>query len=169
MITLHHFTPDDFQRLMGWIESEKFLTQFAGQIFEYPLTEEQLKKYYNTLNRKVFTVKLQETNTIIGHCELGNIDLKHRSATLCRLLIGEKTLRGKGFGQETVLETLRYGFEELGLHRIEVNVFSFNKGAIELYKKMGFKEEGVMRDYCRVQNEYWSCLKMSILAPEFKV
>ncbi len=168
MITLHHFTLDDFQRLLSWIDSEKFLVQFAGTIFEYPLTEEQLKKYHATPNRKAFTVHLQATNTVIGHCELGNIDLRNRTATFCRLLIGEKTLRGKGFGQEAVVETLRYGFEELGLHRIELNVFAFNKGAIALYKKIGFQEEGLMRDYCRVKDEYWSCIKMSMLAHEFR-
>lgn len=168
MVTLHNFTQADFQRLIGWIDSEKFLVQFAGQAFEYPLTEEQLAKYLDSSNRKAFTIRLPETNTVIGHCELAGIDLKHKSATFCRLLIGEKTLRGKGFGQEAIIQAIKYGFEELGLHRIDVNVFDYNKGAIALYKNIGFKEEGYLRDVCRIGKEYWSSYKMSMLESEYK-
>jgi RimJ/RimL family protein N-acetyltransferase len=168
MITLGNFTSDDFQRLIAWIDSERLLVQFSAGLYEYPLTEAQLARYTETKLSKTFTVKLNATNTIIGHCELGGIDLKNHRATLCRLLIGEKTLRGKGFGQQAAIEALRYGFEELGCLRIDVDVFTFNKGAIALYKKIGFQEEGVMRDYCRVMGESWSCLKMSILYNEFR-
>ena len=168
MITLQYFTQADSQRLIGWIDSEKFLVQFAGTAFSYPLTEAELSKYIDTANRKAFAIKLQDTNQVIGHCELAGIDLKHRTATFCRLLIGEKTLRGKGFGHDAIIEAIKYGFEELGLHRIELNVFDFNKGAIALYKKIGFKEEGLLRDTCKVGNEYWSSIKMSILESEYK-
>ncbi len=168
MITLQHFTEADFQRLIGWIDSENFLIQFGGQAFSYPLTEPQLAQYLHTANRKAFAIKLQDTNTIIGHCELAGIDLKHKSATFCRLLIGKKTLRGKGFGYDAVIEAIKYGFDEIGLHRIDINVFDFNKGAIALYKKIGFQEEGVLRDYCKVGNDYWSAIRMSILEKEYK-
>jgi RimJ/RimL family protein N-acetyltransferase len=41
---------------------------------------------------------------------------------------------------------LKFGFDELGLNRIGLGVFYFNKPAIKCYKNMGFKLEGTLRD-----------------------
>ncbi len=41
---------------------------------------------------------------------------------------------------------LKYAFYEMNLHRIGLDVISYNKAAIKLYKKMGFQEEGCMRE-----------------------
>jgi len=45
MIKLEPFTSKDFLRLINWMDSERELVQFAGPIFSYPLTENQLTEY----------------------------------------------------------------------------------------------------------------------------
>ena len=45
MIELKPFTENDFPIFKSWIHSEEELFQFAGPIFTYPLTDEQLTKY----------------------------------------------------------------------------------------------------------------------------
>ena len=47
MIRLEPFTNNDFLRLINWMCSERELVQFAGPIFSYPLTENQLAEYLN--------------------------------------------------------------------------------------------------------------------------
>ncbi len=168
MITLQQFTENDFEKVISWVDSEQFLVQFAGTQFLYPLTTDQLKKYLDATDRKIFKIILDDTQSMVGMIDLSSIDLKNRSAILARVLIGERTLRGKGFGNEAIITTLRYGFEELGLHRIAINVLDFNKGAIELYKHLGFQQEGYLRDYFRIRGTYWSVYRMSILEDEFK-
>ena len=46
---------------------------------------------------------------------------------------------------------LKFGFEELGLNRIALGVFDFNKSAIKCYKNMGFKLEGTLRQSAKVR------------------
>ena len=84
------------------------------------------------------------------------------------LAIGEPSLRGQGIGTQMVIKLLTLGFEQLGLHRIDLVVFDFNKAAINCYKRAGFTIEGRLRDARRFGDQYWSLYQMSILAPEWK-
>ena len=61
-----------------------------------------------------------------------------------RILIGEGG-RGKGLGTEATELFIQYGFEKLGLLRIELDVYSFNPRAEAVYQKVGFVLEGIKR------------------------
>ena len=60
-----------------------------------------------------------------------------------------------------------FAFEILKLHRLSLNVFSFNKRAEKCYLKAGFKREGVLRDAVINGNEYADDILMSILESEW--
>ncbi|GGE20258.1 hypothetical protein GCM10011571_22770 [Marinithermofilum abyssi] len=62
---------------------------------------------------------------------------------------------------------MEVGFNELQLHRIDLRVFDFNRGAMKCYEKCGFKKEGVLRDARKSRNGYWSLYQMSILEDEW--
>ena len=48
-----------------------------------------------------------------------------------------------------MVETTRdFAFEELKLHRLELDVYSFNPRAERVYQKAGFRREGVLRVCC---------------------
>jgi RimJ/RimL family protein N-acetyltransferase len=100
---------------------------------------------------------------------LDDIDEKNKSATLCRVLIGHPSLRGKGMGTQMVKSLLNLGFDRLELHRIDLVVFDFNRAAINCYKKAGFTIEGHLRDARRLEEQYWSLYQMSLLAPEWSL
>jgi RimJ/RimL family protein N-acetyltransferase len=60
-----------------------------------------------------------------------------------------------------------YGFEVLGLHRIDLEVYSFNPRARHVYEKVGFVAEGVLRDALRWDGHWVDATVMSVLAPEW--
>lgn len=167
MIYLERFNTDDFERLISWAHSEEFLIQFAGSLFSYPLTEIQLTNYLQDSTRKIFRVALSENHNIIGHCELNNIDIKNESALVSRVLIGDPDYRNKGYGKLIINSLLNIAFNDMKLHRVELNVFDFNEGAINCYKSIGFKIEGLLRENCKFQGKFWSCYKMAILSNEW--
>jgi RimJ/RimL family protein N-acetyltransferase len=76
--------------------------------------------------------------------------------------------RGNGIGTKMVEKAVRFGFEELGLHRLELRVFDFNRAAIQCYEKVGFRQEGVLREARRVGNVWWSLVCMSLLEHEWR-
>lgn len=55
--------------------------------------------------------------------------------------------RGKGYGAEAIEWALWYAFQMAGLHRVQIQAFAFNEGAIKLYRRLGFTEEGRQRDF----------------------
>ncbi|KAF3059214.1 putative ribosomal N-acetyltransferase YdaF [Daldinia childiae] len=57
-----------------------------------------------------------------------------------------KEYRGQGYGGEAIRWALWYGFQMAGLHRISIETFSFNEGAMKLYERLGFTCEGKHRE-----------------------
>ena len=172
MIELKYFERTDFKQLINWIDSPAFLLQWSGPAFKYPLTEHQLEKYIENANNDqaetfVYKVIDQDSGKVIGHISLGRIDRENKSARIGKVLVGDQNVRGKGFGQQMMKDVLRMAFDELGLHRVTLGVFDFNKSAVACYEKIGFKKEGLLRDSSKHGNEYWSQWEMSILENEW--
>ncbi|KKK39095.1 aminoglycoside adenylyltransferase [Mesobacillus campisalis] len=173
MIKLRFFERSDFQQLINWMESPEFLSQWGGPVFSFPLTEQQLEDYLENANHHhsralVYSVLEKETGSVIGHISLGHIDRNNKSARVGKVLVGDAKVRGKGIGLRMMKEILKVAFEELELHRVSLGVFDFNASAIACYEKAGFKKEGLIRDYMKSGNEYWSMWEMSILEDEWK-
>ena len=166
MIKFEKFNKLDFERLINWIDSEESMIQFSGLIFNFPLTHEQLDKYISGDSRLVYKAMDCDSSEIIGHAELNNIDNKNKCARICRILIGDKQNRNKGYGKSIIKELIRIGFNDLQLHRLDLGVFDFNHQAIKCYKDCGFEIEGLLRDTSKVGNEYWSIYNMSIINKE---
>lgn len=163
MILLEKFDRSDFDRLISWIDSEESMIQFSGPIFNYPISHEQLDKYLKADSRLVYKAINTGSGEIIGHAELNNIDNKNKCARICRILIGDKQNRNKGFGKAIIKELIRIGFHDLQLHRLDLGVFEFNQQAIKCYKDCGFEIEGLLKDTTKMGDEYWSIYNMSII------
>jgi len=102
----------------------------------------------------------------IGSVGLMNIDQRNRDAEL-GILIGRPDDWGKGFGTEAALLMLRHGFEEMNLHRIHLRVYDYNVRGIKSYVKLGFKEEGRLRQAHFRHGGWHDIVIMGILADEF--
>ncbi|WP_439127978.1 GNAT family N-acetyltransferase [Polaribacter sp.] len=163
MITLQPFRESDYERLINWIDSEYLMYVFSATIFRFPITKSQLDEYTQQPNRVIYKVMDTNSNEIIGHAELNNINKRSKSARICRVLVGSKKARNKGYGTLIVNELVRVGFEEMNLHRIDLGVYDFNKNAIKCYQKCGFKIEGLLIENTKIGSKYWSTYNMSII------
>jgi len=173
MITLRYFTKSDFQQLIKWVYSEELLLQIAGGAFTYPLTPRQLKAYIKGANEEgsssyIFTALENGTGRMVGHIAIGRIDYENGSGRIAKVLIGDPDGRKQGLGTSMVEEVLKFGFEQLGLHRISLGVFHSNLTALRVYERIGFRQEGVLRDIKKVGENYWSLIEMSMLEHEWR-
>ncbi len=103
----------------------------------------------------------------IGIISLMNISEVNASADLS-IIVGERKDRDRGLGTEAIRIILRYAFEDLGLNRVGLSVFEFNKAAISAYEKLGFEREGRMQRAVRRGGEYHDAILMRILASEWR-
>ena len=174
MIVLAPFTPNDFQQLIDWIDTEELLIKWSGTLFSFPLTTSSMEWYIrdtNVLNDSdAFVYKAVDTDTgeTVGHISLGGLSWKNKSSRISRVLVGDNAAKGKGICQQMTKAALKIGFEELGLHRISLGVYENNKAALNCYLKSGFQIEGVSRDILWYNNEYLSMIEMGILEDEWR-
>lgn len=156
-IRLENFSETDFDTLISWVKDEKELVQFAGQIFQFPLTAEQLKEYLKDKNRHPFKIVLNTSNTVIGHCEA--YQTSNDTVKLCRIIIGDKSYRGQGLGYEATKELINWCIENLRPKTIELNVYDFNTIAIKCYEKLGFQRTNDSKTII-LNGENWTSVKM---------
>jgi RimJ/RimL family protein N-acetyltransferase len=172
-LTLQPFTAGDIDRLTSWIPSAEFLLQWAGPSYHFPLTHAQVAEFLaltagDEPTLLMFKAVDEETIEVVGHIEQLTIDRQNRSLAIGRVLVGPVQQRGRGIGRQIMAEALKIAFDELGMHRVGLGVFDFNASAIACYEKVGFRQEGVLRDYRRIGDEYWTLIMMSILEDEWR-
>jgi RimJ/RimL family protein N-acetyltransferase len=136
---------------------------------EGPEEEQLLLDWYGSRNdqpdRLDLAVVDKATAECVGEAVLNEWDPGNESCNF-RILIGPKG-RDRGLGTEATRLIVGYGFEQLGLHRISLEVYAFNPRARRAYEKVGFRAEGVLRESLRYNGEWIDATLMSILAPEW--
>ena len=103
----------------------------------------------------------------IGGVNLHNISAEHRNAEF-GIMIGEKDLRGKGYGTEAVKLMCDYGFNAMGLNSIMLLTYEWNIAGQRAYEKAGFKEIGRRREARWFAGRYWDDIYYDLLASEFE-
>lgn len=166
MIELQIFTIDDAHALISNIKDERSLLQFAGPMYRFPLTEDQLEGDLSDENRTLFKIVDLENQNIIGHAQ---IFLKEDTFLLGRILIWDENNRGKGYGKKVMQELLKYGFSHYNRKIAELNVYDWNTGAIECYKKVGFTIDPEVRKEAKIDNETWISINMKIDKETFEL
>ena len=161
-VVLRPFRPDDADVMwesFGDAESNRLTGTHT--VF----TEEAVRAYYANRNEQVdrldLAVEDQASGRCVGEAVLNDWNPDNRSCGFRILLTAEG--RGRGLGTETTQLIVGYGFDELGLHRIELEVYHFNPRARRTYEKVGFVAEGVMRDALLWDGEWVDATLMSML------
>lgn len=110
-------------------------------------------------------VELKQTGEMMGSLSLDTGVPKNRNATL-GIALGRKFM-GKGYGTEAMRWAVGYGFKELGLHRVQLNVNETNERALAAYRKVGFVEEGRLRKALWKGGKFVDIVWMGILQDEW--
>ncbi len=107
----------------------------------------------------------RESGRMIGTCGFTRFDFPHNSGEIGYVLNPE--YHGKGLGTEAAERVLRFGFEQLELHRIEAKFMRGNEASLHVMEKLGMTLEGYRRDGMLVKNRYRTIGVCSILRDEF--
>ncbi len=170
MIGLRPYQAHESASLLCWIDTEAALVQWAGHSFRWPLDQAQLDAYLAGAagappTRLIWTAV--DAGEIVGHVCLNQIDQHDRKATISRVLIAPQA-RGRALCTPLIEAVLGVAFDELGLHRVDLATFDFNRPALACYERAGFRLEGQLREDILLGGEWWSTSLMSILEGEWR-
>ena len=161
---------EDYDQYYQWLNQSE--TTIYLCVFDEIITRHREKDLLDKLIRTengnyMMAIVESETDKLLGNCGLLNVDHINRNAEF-GIFIGEKDSRGKGIGGEATRLILDFGFNAINLNHIWLRVFTFNKSAIGLYKKIGFKVIGTKREARIIGNNKVDELLMDILPNEFE-
>ncbi|HEX2915637.1 MAG TPA: GNAT family protein [Chloroflexia bacterium] len=109
-------------------------------------------------------ITLKPKNTLIGTCGFNRFEYQHSHSGIGYELA--KQYWGQGLMTEAVAAMVNYGFEALQLNRIEALTILDNIASIRVLQKLGFREEGILREYIYAHDRYNDVRIFSLLKRE---
>lgn len=164
-VRLRPFRNDDWQITLQW-RNDKTLTHSILS-HPFPVTELLEREWFDNIlkdksNRSIyFGIEFIAKKELIGYVSLININWIDR---ICHfgILIGNDEYRGVGIGSEAMTIIINYAFNILNLRKITLQVVEGNK-AMNLYKKVGFKQEGKLEKHHYYNGNYYDVYILSLI------
>ena len=114
----------------------------------------------------VWALATKDDDRCIGHLGLYNIDYRVGKAEIGLAI--SKSHWGNGIGGKIYSGLIKYAFDQLRLHRVETYNLAINKKVIKIKENLGFKLEGVLRDFQYRDGNYLDVMIMTILENEWR-
>jgi RimJ/RimL family protein N-acetyltransferase len=168
LVRLRAMEPSDAEALWRWNHDPEVMRwmqdshpQSLAQVTRW-LGEERGRNEYGDL---LLGVEVQADDKLIGLVRLHGTEPELGIAEL-DIYLGEKNYWGKGYATDTVRTVCRYGFDKMRLHKITLTVVTENEAAWRAYRKVGFVQEGRLREVFRRDGRWYDQYTMGLLAGE---
>ena len=165
-LRLREFEMDDWPSVLAYQQDPRYL-QF------YPWTERSgkdvrgfIRMFLEQQGRNPRTsfqlaVTLKESGEMIGNC---GVRLEAESAVVADMGYEIAPAHwGRGYATEAARAMLRFGFEDLHLHRIWARCIADNAGSWRVMEKIGMKREGHFYRNDWFKDRWWDTLIYAIL------
>ncbi|MBX9922899.1 MAG: GNAT family N-acetyltransferase [Rhabdochlamydiaceae bacterium] len=144
------------------VSAEQDIAQEPGYFCSEPfeLSEENVCKTIQS-SQGIYLVAEKE-GILVGHAFLEILDLQNLSHVAQLNIAVHKGYQGKGIGTQLMERIIEWAKQSGRVEKIELNVRASNTGAIALYKKMGFFEEGCLKRRVKAGDRYIDDLVMAL-------
>jgi RimJ/RimL family protein N-acetyltransferase len=155
----------DAPAVFNWLNSRPLVTLNGPY---RPTDQMKFEGWYASLGndpgRVMFAIRKQGDLRLLGYVQVINIQPVFRTAEI-GILIANEADRGQGYGTEAVGLALDHCWRDLNLHRATLFIFGDNPRALAAYAKVGFVEEGRMREAAYVDGRHVDITVMGALRP----
>lgn len=158
---------EDISLLRDWRNLSEFRKHFR-EVRELSLTDQQV--WYESLQKTkninyMFMIVDLETNEPIGAAGILYINWIIRSGDFSFYIGKDEAYVGSdGRGLEAASLLIDYGFKNLNLHKIWMELYEFDEQKINFFtQKFNFVKDGLLRDNCFEGGKYWNSLIISLL------
>lgn len=168
-VYLRAFEIDDYKKLNEIRNKPEIMLYTGGNKFF--ISSEYDKKWvedkiFNNKTQLYLVICLTENNELIGYLSIIEIDFQNRKAEWGGIIIAPE-FSGKGYATESANLMLAHAFNELDINRFWGYWLESNQASIRMSEKLGFKKEGLLRDFVYKNGKQNNVYIMSILKSEF--
>lgn len=146
--------------------SDELVTRFLP--FEAHKTKEEteagIRHYLDIYERgqvSPWGIADKETGRLIGTIGFASWNPRHGRGEIFYYLAREAW--GKGLTFEAAREVVRFGFDQMGLNRVEATVSPNNPASARVMEKLGMKQEGILRESYNIKGVYMDHLIYAVL------
>jgi RimJ/RimL family protein N-acetyltransferase len=167
-VLLRAIEEKDLSMLHKWANDPEIQSMLGG--WHFPGSMEFMNNWFKSfpqdlLNQR-FAIETSDEG-LIGSANLVDIDWKNNHA-FHGIMIGDKSIKGKGYGIDTIMAIMRYAFEELHFERLDGSIIEYNKISLNIYcKKCGWKQEGRQRSWYFRKSRYWDRIIVGITRNDY--
>lgn len=166
-VKLRPLAESDVDSIMTWVNEPEIvgnLAAFSGQAFT---RDDELAWIRRTLagSDRVWSIIAADDERYLGQIGIHQIHARSRVGRL-GCVIATRSEMGKGYGSAAIRAVMKVGFGELALHKLWLMVFRHNERGRRLYGKLGFVEEGMLREEYFHDGAWHDMVRMSMLVHE---
>ena len=170
-VALRAVEKEDLPYLMEWRNRPEYRQCFREYRELNLQNQEQWfeRTVVNDRNTIMFTiVRNDESQERLGCCGLCYINWVQRFADLSLYIGWNNTyIDQEGYAQEACDLLFRYGFGELGLHKIWTEIYEFDEPKYRLYTAMDFHQDGLLRENYFHNGKWWNSRILSLLDRDY--
>jgi ribosomal-protein-alanine N-acetyltransferase len=162
------------EKYLRWLRDQEVIKYIGREEYFGEITFDEIKEYVNSgwNNRYIsfWAVYLSENKTFIGTVKINYFNedgLKSKTADI-GIMIGERSIWGKGVASFTLSLVCEYGFNQLSARKLTAGALANNIAVIKAFKKIGFLEEGRIRGRLLIGGEYHDHVLMGCYPNEFR-
>ncbi|MFI6759766.1 GNAT family N-acetyltransferase [Micromonospora sp. NPDC050417] len=170
LVKLRAMEPSDAESLWRWNHDPEVMrwmddgyAQSLARVRRWLEDERPRNEYGDVL----FGVEVLSDAKLIGLGRLRDTEPETGVADL-DIYLGEKEYWGQGYATDTMRTVCRYGFEKMRLHKITLRVVAENHAAHHVYQKVGFVDEGRLRQVFRRDGRWYDKFTMGLLEGELR-
>jgi diamine N-acetyltransferase len=168
-IRLRALEPEDLELLYGWENNISYWT-ISNTII--PFSKYTLKRYLEDSHKSIYEtgqVRLMidhiADDTTIGTIDIFDFDPFHKRAGV-GILIANEQYRRKGYATMALKCLINYCFSTLMLHQLHCSILSNNRESIDLFKKVGFIQSGIKKEWIRSPDGYMDEYIFQMINPD---
>lgn len=160
---------DDLDTLLKWRNKPEFRRFFR----EYrELNIDNQKNWFDKVimvdrNTVMFSIIELSTGMLLGACGLCYIDWINRSADFSIYIGADDLYIDDIYADDAAHTMIKYGFDELALHRLWSEIYDFDVEKIKFFGRMGFSRDGVHRETHWAEGRWNNSLFYSLLHHEY--
>jgi len=169
LVRLRPLALSDVDRMMDWVNDPEIvgnIAAFSGK----PLTRDDEETYVRKLlassEDKVFAIERAADGRYLGNVGIHQIYWRSRVGRIA-CIIGYRDEMGKGYGTAAIAGALDWAFRDARLHKVWLIVFRSNERARRTYARLGFVEEGTLREEYFHRDGWHDMVRMSLLDREW--
>jgi diamine N-acetyltransferase len=165
-INLRALEPEDLELLYKWENNDIYWT-ISNTIA--PFSKYTLKRYLESSHKNIYEtgqlrlmIEHTDDNKPIGTIDIFDFDPFHKRAGV-GILIAEEEYRRSGYATMSLICLIKYCFTTLQLHQLYCNILSNNNESINLFKKIGFVQSGIKKDWIKTSDGYLDQYEFQLL------